>query len=72
MVVGEVSEASFDPTRERVNVRTKALVEDAANVTFLTWKRKTGCGETRSAIPFVPPSGRATLGVTPMVDASVL
>ncbi len=72
IVVGAASEAEFDPTRESVYVRTKALLEDAANVTFITLKRKTGCGEMRSASPFVPPSGRATLGVTPIVDASVL
>ena len=66
------SEASFDPTRERVYVRTVPEVEDAAYVTFMTLNLKRGCGTIRSAIPFVPPDATVTLVVAPMVDASVL
>ena len=67
-----LSEASFDPMRESVYVRTVAVDEDAANVTFMTLKLKRGCGTIRSAIPFVPPDATVTLVVAPMVDASVL
>ena len=67
-----MSEAEFDPTRESVYVRAPPPPDAAANETFITLKLNKGCGEVRSAIPFVPPLATATRVVAEIVDASVL